>query len=138
MKYPRNVLVVFAVLDAILFLQLARFIPFVRFTSGNPLWQTALGLPWPVFILSLAASATGLAMGRKWGFVVSYVQFPFRFAYAGFSFGFIACIPGLSISGGAAEPWFVIAAALECGRLVWTILIHRRLFRATASPAVKA
>ncbi|MCX8091886.1 MAG: hypothetical protein N3I86_13300, partial [Verrucomicrobiae bacterium] len=42
-----------------------------------------------LFFVSLAASAVGLCLAKKWALIISYVQFPFRFVFMLLSFGFI-------------------------------------------------
>lgn len=132
MKYPRDILVLFAMLDVFV---VGRFVNNIRvpeLAGQAPVWFSALIILRPVLLLSLIASAFGLATQRKWGFVVSYVQFPLRFVCVWLSFGFLTLIPGLFISGHKYQPVILAAMVLECVRLVWTILIHRRISRASS------
>jgi hypothetical protein len=127
MKYPRDVLVLFAILDVFLAGRFATSIHIPQIEAQEPVWWTALSILRPIFLLSLLASAFGLATQRRWGFIVSYIQFPFRFAYVLLSFGFLSLIPGTFIQDCYYQPVILIAMGMECGRLVWTIAIHRRM-----------
>ena len=123
MRYPRNVLSLFAVLDGVLFLHLAGVVAYLPGTVSGP------GLVlFQLLTLSLVGSVVGLGMGKRWGVIVSYVQFPFRFLCGAWSFGFLLQGRGLSIPD-TLPLLAVLVSVLECGRLVWTILIHRRLFK---------
>ena len=129
MRFNRIVLFVFAALDALLLARLFQsIVPHV--SSGNYAslpWQTmGLLLLRSAFLLSLAVSAFGLARGRVWGLVLSYVQFPFRFVFVLLSFGFLRWIFG-PLQVGNISLVIVAAMVLEVVRLVLTILIHVRL-----------
>jgi hypothetical protein len=129
MKYPRDILIVFALLDALILVRSVNTIRLPDFRHGMPVWASMLSLLRPVFLLSLAVSAIGLAAQRKWGFIVSYAQFPFRFVYVLLSFGFLSRIPCLFIANYPCQSAILVAMGLECGRLVWTIQIHRWITR---------
>ena len=82
----------------------------------------------PFFLLSLAVSAFGLAVGSRWALIVSYVQFPLRFVYLYLSFGFLTLLNPL-LGGNAYQALIVVAMILEGARLVATILLHVRIAR---------
>jgi len=133
-----SVLVVFAILDAILLGRSMRSVVIPNLSADMPAWFLVSEVVRPLFLLSLAFSAYALASGRVWGFIVSYVQFPLRVAYALFSFGFLSMLPWLTIQGWSVQPVMVLALVLECGRLAWTIIIHVCVTRKTASPKAGA
>jgi hypothetical protein len=81
-RHRRAILIRFGVLDALL---LIRFAPQVAwpghvFDGSLPVWAVALEICRPLFLVSLAFSAVGLMLARNWAIILSYVQFPFRFA----------------------------------------------------------
>jgi len=120
-------LVVFAILDAMLFGRFMSHVSFPILGEELPLWWIALQVLRPLFLCSLVVSAFGLALRHNWAFIVSYIQFPFRFAYVLLSFGFLSLIPGLFVSGHKYQPVIVAAMGLECVRLAYTIVIYRRI-----------
>jgi len=126
MRFNRTFLVIVAILDAVLLGRHLSHIPLGMVFAEQPWMFQALGVLRLVFLISLAFSAFGLAGERKWGLILSYVQFPVRFVFVYLSFGFLALVPAF-ISGPYGEmPVVIVAMTLECARLVLTIFIHRR------------
>src|SRR5690606_17712505 len=101
--HRRKILIAFCVLDAMLFLRTAHQIVLGGITLDGrwPVWTIMLEVCRPLFVVSLAFSAVGFAMDRRWAGLLSYVQFPFRFVFMHLSFGFIghlASIPRMPVS----------------------------------------
>ncbi len=140
MKYKRDILVVFAILDAFLLGRCALIAISPVLPPESPwLWQASCVLQ-SVFFLSLAFSAFGLATSRKWGFILSYVQFPLRILFMHTTFGFLliyACSAVISTPLDLRVPG-VISIVLECARLMVTILIQRRTTSERAASARSA
>ena len=129
MGFNRILLAGFAILDAVL---LGRFLPSVGIHNAStsaPLWFQALEIARPLFLLSLAFSAFGLATERRWGLILSYVQFPVRFMFVYLSFGFIARIPAFLSDKTGETPAIIAAMILEGIRLLLTITVHVRMRR---------
>ncbi|WP_265858026.1 hypothetical protein [Pedobacter sandarakinus] len=82
-----------------------------------------------VFV-SLFISAVGLALFKSFGFIMYYIQFPFRLVVWIFSFGFITFLPEWF---GLSDGWFTILFKLcfiaEVFRLYFTVKLHRKLPR---------
>lgn len=134
MKATRVILILFGLLDAVL---LGRFVDSISISHlhsvPRDLWWFQLSmLVRPFFLLSLAVSALGLAMGSRWALIVSYVQFPLRFVYVYVSFGFLTLLNPL-LGGNAYQALIVAAMILEGARLVATILLHVRIARLSRS-----
>ena len=127
MSRSRACLVIFGLLDAVLLGRFADAVCLPDFSAEIPWWFQTLELLRPVFLLSLGFSAFGLASECKWGVILSYIQFPFRFVFVLFSFGFLTLLTPLVPGFLGYRSLLVTAMALECGRLVTTILVHRRL-----------
>jgi hypothetical protein len=81
----------------------------------------------PMFIL-IAAGAVGLAMLKKFGLVLYYIQFPFRLYFWMFTLGFITLIPEAleNYDGQYLAPLIKICFAAEAVRLYLTIRAHSR------------
>jgi hypothetical protein len=139
--WKHTCLIIFALLDAIL---LGRFIGSVFHTGLSrelPVLYQALCIARPIFIISLGFSAFGLIVKRKWGFILSYVQFPLRFVFVFLSFGFLSLLMTPRQGAQFINPMIIIAMVLEAFRLVTTIMIHLRItneLRATSNSAPSA
>jgi hypothetical protein len=128
MKPTRVILTVFGLLDAVL---LGRFLNSVVFSPVDSLpqglwWFQVLMLLRPFVLLSLGLSALGLALERRWGIILSYVQFPFRFVYVYLSLGFLTMFSRL-VGDNSYQSLIVAAMILEGVRLAATILLHVRI-----------
>ena len=126
-RHRRVILIGFGVLDALL---LIRFAPQVAwpghvFDGSLPVWAVALEICRPLFLVSLAFSAVGLMLVRDWAIVLSYVQFPFRFALMLFSFGFIGFLTSSPLFPVSYFSLMITAVILECIRSAVTIAVHR-------------
>lgn len=123
----------FGILDIISILLLAKqFWAIVMHLNEIPdqiLSQIKVILLLPLF-LSLFASAIGLILFKKFGFITYYVQFPFRLLVWVFSIGFITYLPELL---NLSDNWFYILLRVcfigEFFRLYFTIQIHRKQLR---------
>jgi len=125
----RIALIVFGLLDAVLFGRFIDSISIVRLYSSVPqdLWWFQVSVFVRTFFLfSLAVSALGLTMECRWALILSYVQFPLRFAYLYLSFGFLTLFNPL-LGGNTYQALIVTAMILEGARLVATILLHVRI-----------
>ncbi|MET4081226.1 hypothetical protein ABIB40_001171 [Pedobacter sp. UYP30] len=90
--------------------------------------QARVWLTFPLF-LSLFASAIGLALFKKFGWIAYYIQFPFRLVLWVFSIGFITLLPEwLNLSDGWFNALFRICIIAEFFRLYFTVKIHRKYF----------
>ncbi|MFH1021809.1 MAG: hypothetical protein V1809_00295 [Planctomycetota bacterium] len=135
MKYLRLSLMAFALLDAILLGIFAIHIHRPITKPDFPLWLNGLNIAYPVLLVSLAASAFGLATHRRWGFILSYVQFPFRMIYLVLSFGFLLLIPRLFVKPQMYMPVLIVAMVLECARIVFTAMIHLKMTKRSSRGA---
>lgn len=130
MKYKQEILVIFAILDAFLLGRCAFSVVSPVFPPEySPWWWEAKVVAQVIFLLSLAFSAFGLATSRKWAFILSYVQFPFRIVFMNTSFGFILIYAIAAVTPGTLDLRIpgITSIVLECFRLLVTILIHRRI-----------
>jgi len=84
-------------------------------------------LMFPMFLLVLIG-ALKLFQFKKWGFILYYIQFPFRLYLWVFSVGFITLIP--EALDNFDDKWFNIllktCMMAEFIRLYLTIMIHRK------------
>ena len=119
--WQRVVVGVFAALDVVLLLRFRGSIRFPYLMQEVTWWVNALEVMRPILLLSMIASAVGLALARQWGYVVSYVQAPFRYAFVLLSFGFLALLAGGEASYRIA---IYVAMVLEVVRLAVTIYMH--------------
>lgn len=121
----RLILTLFGILDAILF---GRFLDKVASTRPPilgqlPIGDSALALIEWALLLSFIFSAVGLALERKWALVLTFVQFPFRFIFVTWSFGFLGALPWLGSMG--AQVLLYAYVILEIVRLIVSIQLHR-------------
>lgn len=84
-------------------------------------------LMFPMFILVVMA-AIGLFLEKKFGFILYYIQFPFRLYLWVFSIGFITLIPEalLIFNDALFDILFKACFVAEVIRLYLTIRIHRQ------------
>jgi len=137
-NWKHTCLIVFALLDAILLGRFIGSIFHVGLSRELPVWYQALCIARPLFLVSLAISAFGLVAKRTWGFIVSYVQFPFRFVFVFLSFGFLSLLSPESGSHHHINPMIITAMVLEGLRLVTTIIIHLRITKDSTVPSESA
>ena len=85
-------------------------------------------LMFPMFILILAG-AIGLFFGKKFGFILYYIQFPFRLYLFIFTIGFITLIPESLDNFDDKWPSILkkLCFVVEVIRLYLTIRAHRKL-----------
>lgn len=139
--WKHTCLIIFALLDAILLVRFIGSVFHVGLSREIPLWYQALCIARPIFLASLAFSAFALATKRNWGFIVSYVQFPFRFVFVFLSFGFLSLLMPAQQGPQHISSTIIIAMVLEAFRLATTIIIHLRItneLRATSGSAPSA
>ncbi len=129
MKRARVLLIIFGLLDAVLLGHCMRSIYIPHWRSGPPWWFNALMYPQPFFVLSLAASALGLVMQKRWGILLSYAQFPFRILYVTLSFGWLTLLTTPLLGRETYQATLVAAIGLEALRLTATIVIHVKSVR---------
>jgi hypothetical protein len=129
MKLSRIILVVFGLLDAVLVGRFMNSISLTHFQFAPEClwWFQVIMYVRPFFLLSLGISAFGLALERRWGLILSYVQFPLRFAYVYLSFGFLTTFVVPILGSEAYKPTIIAAMCLEGVRLVGTIILHVRI-----------
>jgi len=98
------------------------------FKSGYIL--TWMNLIWLIIYFSLIISAFFLLKSSKTGLWVYYVQFPFRVLWmSGLSFGFILLIGRLFPDNLTLKKVLMISClVLEVGRLIFTVIIHKRYY----------
>ena len=140
MKCKREILVAFAILDAFLLGRYALSVVSASLPPESPWWLQARAVLLVPFLLSLAFSAFGLATARRWGFILSYVQFPFRILLMHTTFWFLLVSEFSGATTGSLElrTSDVTPIALECVRLVVTIWIHRGMTTECAVPSPTA
>lgn len=119
-----NLLRLFGLLDALLFVRFIEVLA-VPFWTHRPAWVALFTVAQGLIVVSLALSAYGFFRGRDWAFVLYYVHFPLRVAYAMLSFGFLTYVG--RIVGGPLAHWLllIVAILLELVRLVLTIRCHK-------------
>ena len=125
-KWSRILLTVMALLDAVCLGRFLDSISLAYLCRQIPLFLTILWSIHIVFVLSLAVSAYGLAMGRKWALWLSYAQFPARAIRITLSFGWLT-LAARFLGHEAYRPLVFVAIGLEFVRLAATIVIHRRM-----------
>lgn len=124
-QHSRVILAIFGILDAILF---GRFLDKVATTRPPilgklPIGESALDLIEWALLLSFIFSAIGLALERKWAITLSFVQFPFRFIFLTWSFGFLGALPWIGALG--AQTLLIAYIILEIVRLVVTLQLKK-------------
>ncbi|MGE5458375.1 MAG: hypothetical protein ACM3RX_08470, partial [Methanococcaceae archaeon] len=96
---------------------------------------TWINLIWLMIYFSLIFSALFLLISSKTGLLIYYVQFPFRLLWmSGLSFGFILLIGKLFPDNLTIKKVLMVSCLVfEFGRLILTIIIHKRYY-ITLSP----
>lgn len=120
----------FALLDVLslvfLGMQLWQIATHYQEVSNQLSEKTKAMLMFPMFIL-IIIGAIGLFLIKKFGFILYYIQFPFRLYLWIFSIGFITLLP--EAFGFYEDKWFdtllKFCFVFECIRLYLTIRIHR-------------
>jgi hypothetical protein len=115
MKYQKEILIFFALLDAFLF---GKSLTGINFSAD----QFLLNQIKSIFIISLAVSPFGLTFQKKWGYILYYVQFPFRYMFMALSFGFLTCLVPATPS--FIKLTIIVAMILEIVRLILTVKIY--------------
>lgn len=123
--YARILLILFGTLDIILALRFYRHLqwPGWLFERDMSPLIIALEISRPLLLLSLFVSGYALIQQKKWGLILSYIQFPLRFISLYLSFGLLSMIPGLSTLAGYNN-LMIAFVILEVARLIATIVIH--------------
>jgi len=78
-----------------------------------------------VFCSTIVLTGILLIMNKRAGFILSYIEFPFRLLFAYFPFGFLLWINKIQVSDHIMI-WTIAFAILETARLVLTIWIHKQ------------
>ncbi len=118
----------FGILDLIL---LYRFIGYINLSPIRTIQEfgfnlaTFIPLVNIIFLLSLIVSSIGLFLTQKWGIKLNSIQFPFRFLFLSFSFGFITNFNLIFQNQVVYYSLLVIAAVFEIARLTVTIRISK-------------
>lgn len=118
-------LVIFAMLDFLLFVRFSNDIYFPKwslFLEGFNCLQVLSSL----FLISLLFSVYGIFLKCRWWFILTYIQFPFRLAFLYLSFGFLTYIVMFINNPSFYKPMLYFAVVLEFIRIIVTILIHRK------------
>ena len=123
-KWNRILLTVMAMLDAVCLGRFLNSISLAYLGRQAPLVFTIAHSIHIVFLVSLAGSAYGLAMGRKWALWLTYAQFPARAIHLTLSFGWLT-LAARFLGHGVYRPLLFVAIGLEFARLAATILLHR-------------
>ena len=122
MKYSKELLVAFGLLDAMLFGRIIQdLIPMPFLRSGGNLFTHTVTILRPLLVVSLGFSAYGFVMQKRWAMVMSYFQFPIRFLFVCLSLGFI------SVLFKNCANLIYLAMILEFVRLYLTVRIQRHL-----------
>lgn len=124
LKYQKEILIIFGLLDALVFGRCISHIPFFLAFSHS-WWFGCLMLFETIVIFSLSFSAFGLVSQKRWAFILSYCQFPFRYVFMLLSFAFIAIFFPRHQTPVYITPAIIIAMILEVVRLLITIIIHK-------------
>ena len=120
----------FGFLDIILFARFARMEFAIAFMNSGPSWEIRILAILRVFsVMSLLLSAVGFFTLKRWAVILSYIQFPFRFLFALWSFGFISLLSRAFGKPDLYLPLIYAAMMLECVRLICTIWIQPAIRR---------
>ncbi len=125
-KWSRILLTVMALLDAVCLGDALNSISLAYLYRQTPLLFSIPHSIHIVFVLSLAVSAYGLAMTRKWALWLSYAQFPARAIHLSLSFGWLT-LAAKFLGHEAYHPLMFVAIGLEFVRLATTIIVHRKM-----------
>jgi len=80
-------------------------------------------------VLSFLPSSYFLVSEKKTGLFFTYIQFPFRLLFSLFSLGFLQLgVSYLGVSENIVYFLLPFLVVVECGRLICSILIHRKFF----------
>ena len=124
LKYQKEILIICGLLDALLLGRCIFNITFFR-AFLHSWWFGCLMLFHTIVVLSLLFSAFGLVSQKRWAFILSYCQFPFRYVFMLLSFAFISIFFPRHQTPVYITPAIIIAMILEIVRLVITIIIHK-------------
>ena len=122
----KKLLVVFGILDIITVIKSYKNIFRLIFGTSEFHWISLVNI---LIYISLLVSGYYLIKQKKSGLWISYAQFPLRLLFAFFSFGFLVILNrffngqpiGVHILSG-------ILLILEIGRLILSIIIHRKYY----------
>ena len=123
-QYNRHFLTVFGLLDAVLIGQyLGQALSANLLIGSLPIGDAALGWFRSFLLISLAFSAVGLVLEKRWALMLSYVQFPFRLIFVMLTFGFLSRISWITSTFGS-QTVLITAIILEVVRLVICIRLQ--------------
>ena len=123
--HARNFLTVFGLLDAVLIgRNLSQAAGATLLISSLPIGNAALAWFRAFLLISLAFSAVGLVLEKRWALTLSYVQFPFRLIFVMLTFGFLSQIPWVTRTFGD-QTVLIAAIVLEVVRLVICIRLQQ-------------
>ena len=81
-----------------------------------------------IFCSMVVLTGVFLIRLKKIGFILTYIEFPFRLLFAYFSFSFLLYISRIDQTGNILT-MTILLAILEIIRLIITISIHRKIFK---------
>ncbi len=131
----RSVLIVFGLLDGLVLVFYGRDeLAEVCFAASRgypiPRWWMLIEVFRACTALSLAVTCIGLIGRRRWAVILSYAQLPLRILFLQVTFRFLHPLYPVLAHRGQSGVWLLywIMAALEVGRLIATVFVHRRLW----------
>ena len=127
----KKLLILFGLLDIVSIIRSFKPLALLVTNLSDLYWLQMLNL---ILFILLGLSAYFLLRQTKTGLWLTYGQFPLRLGFMVLSFGFLFSIHG--IFGGQSDSYKVLSwtlIGLECVRLFFTILIHRKFYTMTTS-----
>jgi len=82
-----------------------------------------------LLIISLIASGVFSILRKKVSLIIYYAQIPLRLAFMILTFGFLLKLFGLQYDSMGYKILVGITFLLEIARLIYTIMIHKRIFK---------
>ena len=123
----KRLLILFGALDIITVAKAYKSIYRMIFETSEFHWISLVNI---LIYVSLLVSGYYLIKQNKLGLWISYAQFPLRLLFAFFSFGFLMILnrlfDGQTIGIQILSGFLLI---LEIGRLILSIMIHRKYYR---------
>lgn len=135
-----GILIVFGLLDGFLLIKLIpdAWFYFLQVRASLfydlPLFFLPINIGYLLLTFSLVATCLGYIAAKRWAFIVYYTQIPLRAAYASFTFFFLDSLAGPILDSFPDRGFITVSsmlisvvAVLEIGRLILTIMAHRRI-----------
>lgn len=122
----KNIIRLFAFLDAFLFFRFGPQIIYPGFSNFDIWWIILIDFLRIITLFSFIFTAYGLFCYKKWAYILSYVQLPFRFLFLFLTFGFLTEFKGLNLNMNY-NYIFILCYILEIMRVFVTYRIHKNI-----------